>query len=352
MISFYPGPSRIYDDIPKYVKEAHREGILGIHHRSETFVDLSKKTIALLKEKLNIPSTYSIFFVSSATECWEILAQSLHSNRSYHIYNGAFGEKWYDYNHRLNNNVTALPFEAEQELQASDHEFKEAHTLICLTQNETSNGTQISNKLIKQTRKKNPFHLIAVDATSSMAGITLDFKSADIWFASVQKCFGLPAGMGIMICSKNAIARAITIAEKNHYNSLTFLIEKMEDWQTPYTPNVLSIYLLMRVLENMPTMKDIHQQTLERYQNWVDFFSNGNKFELFVSNPAVRSNTVLTIKAAEKNIKQIKKLAANAGFFLGDGYGKLKSSTFRIANFPAIKDGEIKQLKKILTDIL
>ena len=74
MISFYPGPSRVYDEIPRYVKEAHQRGILSLNHRSPEFEELSKKTIALLREKLNIPRTYTVLFASSATECWEMIA--------------------------------------------------------------------------------------------------------------------------------------------------------------------------------------------------------------------------------------------------------------------------------------
>jgi phosphoserine aminotransferase len=33
---------------------------------------------------------------------------------------------------------------------------------------------------------------------------------------------------------------------------------------------------------------------------------------------------------------------------LGNGYGKWKNSTFRIANFPAIEEFEITKLKEIL----
>jgi phosphoserine aminotransferase len=55
---------------------------------------------------------------------------------------------------------------------------------------------------------KIPDALIAVDATSSMAGVELDWQSADIWFASVQKCFGLPAGMAVMVCSPRALQYA------------------------------------------------------------------------------------------------------------------------------------------------
>ena len=101
MISFYPGPSRVYDEIPKYVKEALAQGILSMNHRSDEFISLSRKTVALLKTKLSIPKDYTIFFTSSATECWEIIAQSIIQKESTHIYNGAFGEKWYDYTKRL-----------------------------------------------------------------------------------------------------------------------------------------------------------------------------------------------------------------------------------------------------------
>ncbi len=38
-----------------------------------------------------------------------------------------------------------------------------------------------------------------------------------------------------------------------------------------------------------------------------------------------------------------------AGFLLGEGYGDLKTTTFRIANFPALRDKEINALRKFLS---
>ena len=84
LISFYPGPSRVYDDIPKYVKEAHKEGVLSMNHRSDEFMALYKETVSLLQKKLNIPKDYTILFTSSATECWEMIAQSLIEKESIH----------------------------------------------------------------------------------------------------------------------------------------------------------------------------------------------------------------------------------------------------------------------------
>lgn len=348
MISFYPGPSRVYDEIPSYVKDAHKLGIMSINHRSDVFVKMSERTIKLLKQKLNIPKNYTVFFTSSATECWEIIAQSLITDHSYHLYNGSFGQKWFDYTKRINPVATPIPFEVSEKLDPKNLILGHHEGIICITQNETSNGTQVSNTLLKAIQKNNPTYLLAVDATSSMAGIKLDFKAADIWFASVQKCFGLPAGLGLLVCSPNVLERAKTVGERNHYNSFTFMMEMMEKWQTPYTPNGLSIYLLMRVLEKMKPISAIHEQTVKRYDAWAKFLTERKAIQHLVDNKEVHSLTVLPVKGTPESVDRIKKAARKQGILLGEGYGDLKSSTFRIANFPAIKPGEINTLMKFL----
>lgn len=348
MISFYPGPSRIHDQIPLYVKDAAKLGIMSMNHRSEEFISLSKKTIGLLKQKLAIPRDYTILFTSSATECWEIIAQSLITDKSYHLFSGAFGKKWFEYTLAINRNAEGILFSREEYLNPVDFLFPHRQALICLTQNETSNGTQIDSLLLKKFRQHNPDALLAIDATSSMAGIKLDFKQADVWFASVQKCFGLPAGLALMVCSPRAIRQAKITNERLHYNSLTSMIAMMEKWQTTHTPNVLGIYLLMRVLEKSKTIRDVHAQTLKRFQDWQAFFEDSIKLKLLVDTKKVRSLTVLPIVADEKTIAHIKTKAKNAGFLLGEGYGDLKTTTFRIANFPALRDKEINAFRKFL----
>src|SRR5688572_16397866 len=158
MISFYPGPSRVHDEIPTYVRDAARLGIMSINHRSEEFVAISKKTITLLKQKLGVPKNYTVFFTSSATECWEIIAQSWVTDKSYHLYNGAFGQKWFEYTQRIKPGATAMPFDRETVLDAASLMFEGSNSLICITQNETSNGTQVSNVILKTIKKNNPVH--------------------------------------------------------------------------------------------------------------------------------------------------------------------------------------------------
>jgi phosphoserine aminotransferase len=348
MISFYPGPSKVYEETPRYVKEAYKEGILSINHRSDEFVNISKTTISLLKEKLRIPKNYTIFFTSSATECWEIIAQSFITDYSFHLYNGAFGQKWFDYTKRLHPNATPIPFDVNESIGPAHLQHIVKYSIICLTQNETSNGTQVVNAIIKKIRKQHEGSLIAVDATSSMAGIKLDFKNADIWFASVQKCFGLPAGLGIMVCSPRALQKANEIGDKKHYNSMTFMMAMMEKWQTPYTPNVLSIYLLMRVLQAADTIDDTERRIIRQYKDWSKFLKERTALQHFVTNEKVHSYTVLPVKADADTLVAIKKKAKSKGILLGEGYGDFKPFTFRIANFPAINEKEIRTLKKFL----
>ncbi len=349
MISFYPGPSRVYDEIPLYVKDAFKAGIMSINHRSDEFVQMAEKTIKFLKQRLGIPKNYTVFFTTSATECWEIIAQSLIVDRSYHLYNGAFGQKWFDYTKRLRPHAVPMPFGLNEKLDPKKLIFEQRDGIICLTQNETSNGTQVSNSIIRAIKKTNPSYLIAVDATSSMAGIKLDFKSADIWYASVQKCFGLPAGLGILICSPQALQQSESINERNHYNSLQYLVDMMAKWQTSCTPNVLGIYLLMRTMENSPSIEEVQNTVVERYDKWIDFLSSSSSLNHLISNKDLRSYTVLPITTSGE-LTEIKTKAKQNGLLLGEGYGEWKSSSFRIANFPALQDKEIRKLMSFLKE--
>jgi len=357
-MTFYPGPSKVYPQVAQYLQDAFAEGVLSINHRSEECMKITRGAIEGLHEKLNIPADYHIYFISSATEAWEIIAQSLTRQKSLHFYNGAFGEKWADYAEKSVNTVERITFGLNElpDLQ----EFNNFKDLVCITQNETSNGTQIKD--LKPFREAFPKAIMAIDATSSMGGIELNFNDGDVWFASVQKCFGLPAGMAIMICSPGAIERATEINDQKFYNSLLFIHANFQKFQTHYTPNVLSIYLLNKTMLHVANISIISENIKQRANKWYDFFENyvaptsvrisGGQPKVcatvLVQNTEVRSDTVITIEGTEAQIIQIKALTQAHGITVGNGYGSWKNTTFRIANFPAIEDFEIERLMKVL----
>ncbi|AYQ33044.1 aminotransferase class V-fold PLP-dependent enzyme [Runella sp. SP2] len=361
MITFYPGPSKIYPQVEQYLQDAYRSGILSMNHRSQGFMDVLKETLRLMHDKLAIPADYSIYLVSSATEAWEIVAQSLTQQHSAHHYNGAFGKKWFSYATHIvpqtsgslfpiNQTLPYHLFQEGEERAAFNRQRLSDYEVLCLTHSETSNGTQIRMQELAEIRSLTDA-LIAVDATSSMGGVAFDWTLGDVWFASVQKCFGLPAGMGVMVCSPKALEKARQVNDILRYNSLLFVHENFEKYQTHYTPNTLGVYLLMRVMEKIEPIAAIDQQTVKRAEILYQFIENETVWEPLVTNKATRSDTVIAIKGESEAIAALKKEATLAGITLGNGYGEWKNNTFRIANFPAIEDEEMAQLKSFLRKI-
>ncbi|PWK28463.1 phosphoserine aminotransferase [Arcicella aurantiaca] len=352
MTTFYPGPSKVYPQVAQYLQDAFAEGILSVNHRSPECMEITRGAIEGLHQKLHIPDDYFIYFVSSATESWEIIAQSLTMQESLHIYNGAFGEKWADYAEKLVPKVERVTFNIEELPDLK--QIKSGGDVVCITQNETSNGTQIKDLI--PFRDVFPEAIIAVDATSSLGGIALDWQQGDVWFASIQKCLGLPAGMAIMVCSPKAIQRAEQINDRKYYNSLLFIHDNFQKFQTHYTPNVLNIYLLNKIMADINDITILSEKIKLQAHHWYNFFDKNAAVQTkvcatkpLIQNPEVRSDTVITIEGNESQIKDIKNITKANGITIGNGYGSWKNTTFRIANFPAIEENEIVALEELLT---
>jgi phosphoserine aminotransferase len=347
MLTFFPGPSQVHAETGLYLQDAFQSGILSVSHRSEAFNKLSEETLKLLRFKLAIPESYTILYTSSATESWEIISQSLVKKQSAHYSSGSFGDKWFQYAQAIHPSSRKFSIHVNEQLHSEYLDVNAEDEVVCLTQNETSNGTQISFETIAALRGAFPDKLIALDCTSSMAGINLPFILGDIWFASVQKCFGLPAGLGLLILSPAAVKRAIEIGDKKHYNSVLTMLEHIEKFQTSCTPNVLGIYLLNRVLQNSPGIEKTDALLRKRMKTYINIFK-GADLKPLVTDPKVRSTTVLAVEGDAELIDGIKAEAKANGILLGAGYGKWKSTTFRIANFPAYTDTQVSELTQFL----
>jgi phosphoserine aminotransferase len=345
MYNFYPGPSKVYPMVKDFAKEAFENGILEKNHRSEPFMQLLEDCIKLFKNHLNIPSDYKVFFVSSATEAWEICAQSLFGNAPVKFYySGAFGEKWMKYAERIHGDISEGKFDVNQKI-LPDTTFPGD---VCLVANETSNGTQFNPVNFKNTMSENS--LLYVDAVSSLGGVDYEISDADVWISSSQKCFGLPSGMGIMIVSPKALARAKEQGDRKFYNSLLFIEENFDKLQTPYTPNILSVYLLKRLLENLPNIKELSQNLKFRANRLYEYFDSTVSLKPLVLNNEVRSQTLVAIKCSD--LKELQAYLAKKDITIGKGYGKWKDTTFRIANFPAIDNQEYDYLLEILSNFV
>lgn len=339
MINFYPGPSRIYPTVKDFAEEAFASGILEKNHRSDDFMLLLKECIALFKDRLNVPPSYKVFFTSSATECWEICAQSF-LKESLFYYNGAFGEKWKIYSERITGKTTGCPFDIQEEPGLAVAEGKD----VCLVASETSNGTALSPEVIR--RAGAGAGLVVIDAVSSMGGVDHDISLGDIWITSSQKCLGLPSGMGIMILSPRALQRASEVNDHRYYNSALFIESNFDRFQTPYTPNILVVYLLKRLLEGLENVTQVSERISRRAVDIYRFLDSFEGVRPLVLNPSVRSSTVIAVSCPEA--VRLTRYLSEQGVIIGRGYGPWQDSTLRIANFPAISDEDFEVLFDLL----
>jgi phosphoserine aminotransferase len=335
--NFTPGPSQLYITTEDHARKAFKEQIPSLSHRSKQFEDISRSATEGLRTLLNIPATFSIVFTGSATEIWERVIQNLSEHTSHHLVNGAFSQKFYDTALQLNRNPTlsmaplGKGFNESVEIPLTE--------LIALTHNETSTGVSMPLTVINKIRENNPAALIAVDAVSSLPYPDFDFTKVDSVFFSVQKGFGLPAGLGVWIVNEKCIAKAEQLLSKGisigSYHTLPSLIANAKKNQTPETPNVLGIYLLTKVVEDMNRrgIQMIRRETEYKAAILYQALDNHSLIKAFVKEPAIRSKTVIVAECGQ-HTEALSNHLIKKGMLPGDGYGSQKKTQLRFANFP------------------
>ncbi len=353
-INFTPGPSQLYFTVEDHVRRAFRDGIPSISHRSKAFEAISKEATDGLLELLNIPPDYHILFTGSGTEIWERIIQNLVEDHSHHLVNGAFSKKFCEIANQLGKNPTKIEVKPGDGFQPTI-EIPPCE-LIAITHNETSTGVSVPMDFINNLKSKNPNTLIGVDAVSSLPYPDFDYSKIDSAFFSVQKGFGLPAGLGVWIVNERCIAKAESLLSKGvsigSYHSLPSLITHAQKNQTPETPNVLGIYLLSKVVQDMARrgIQLIRNETEYKSAILYQALSNHPRIKPFVRDDSWRSKTVIVAECGIETEKITKQLLEK-GMQPGEGYGSAKVHQLRFANFPSHSKEQYEMLVDTLSEL-
>ncbi|TLV00856.1 aminotransferase class V-fold PLP-dependent enzyme [Dyadobacter luticola] len=336
---FTPGPAQLYPTFEKHLQTFVSEQLGSISHRSQQYRDLHKFTVDQLRILLNVPDTHAILFLGSASEAWERILFSCVELESFHLVNGSFSKKFYDYSNALNKYAHKLEKPMGEGFIASEIEVPQYAELICVTHNETSSGVQMPVSEIHKLKQKHPTKFIAVDMVSSAPYPELDYSLIDTAFFSVQKAFGMPAGLGVWIVSERCLEKAEYIKTQysiGAHNDLPTLWKNALNNETPATPNVMGIYLLGKIAEdfNRIGVKNIRKETEQKASMLYKFIDKATGFSAFVKDKASRSQTVIVTDTISLSADIIKAVKAK-GMVVGSGYGQFKASQLRIANFPA-----------------
>jgi phosphoserine aminotransferase len=345
---FTPGPAQLFPTFEKHLQTFVKDQLGSISHRSQQYRDLHKFTVDQLRLLLNVPETHSILFLGSASEIWERILFSCVELESFHLVNGSFSKKFYDYSNALNKYAHKLEKPMGEGFSVQEIEVPEYAELICTTHNETSSGVQMSVSEIHKLKQKYPDKLIAVDMVSSAPYPELDFKLIDTAFFSVQKAFGLPAGLGVWIVNEKCLAKAESIRSQysiGAHNDLPTLWKNGLKSETPATPNVMAIYLLGKIAEdfNRIGVAALRKETEKKAALLYKFIEKSEHFSPFVQHKPFRSQTVVVTNTTLPSADVIKTIKAK-GMVVGSGYGEFKSSQLRIANFPATSTEQIETL--------
>ncbi|GAB4026505.1 aminotransferase class V-fold PLP-dependent enzyme [Spirosoma koreense] len=353
---FTPGPAELYPTFYQHLQQALDEQIGSISHRSQRFRDIYRFADEQLRTLLSVPSTHGIFFTGSASEVWERVLLNCVEYESFHLVNGSFSQKFYDYANALHKHTHVLEKPFGEGFDAAEIDVPEYAELVCVTHNETSSGVQMRTTEIHKLKRKYPKKLFCVDIVSSAPYPDLDFSLIDSAFFSVQKAFGMPAGLGVWIASEDCLQKAESLLPNDSltigaHHTLPTLWKHYKTFETPATPNVLYIYLLGKIAEdfNRIGVDTLRRQTEEKARMLYKFLETSGAYQPFVKQERHRSQTVIVADTQKPSAEVIAACKA-ANLVVGSGYGKLKESQLRIANFPAVSAEQmaalIEQLKK------
>lgn len=353
-IFFTPGPSALYFTVEEHLKKALKEQVAEINHRSPQAEGYFKAAQDNLKELMGIPKDYHVFFLSSATEVWERLIQNCVIEKSFHFCYGAFSKRFYDFAIKMG--VQAEKAESDFGSIPENYEIPQDTELISMALNETSAGVTFPAEKIYEIRDSHPDALIAVDGVSAFPAIDPDISKVDSAYFSVQKCFGLPAGLGVWIVNDRCLNKATEKLAAGHsigaYQALPNLLKNAAKYQPTYTANVLNIYLLSKVTADMleKGIEVIRRETNYKGLLLQHMIESHPDLTHFVAKPGLRSKTVVVANTQGPSEKWIEALSAK-GFVVGNGYGSYKGKQIRIASFPTHSKEQIELLVDIMNSL-
>jgi len=343
---FIPGPVKVNDDVLAQL------ALPTLGHRGKEYSQLHGETVRMLK-KILFTEQNVFLSTSSGSGIWEAAIRNCVGLDETVLATccGAFSDKWAGVAKSCGRQVDELKVEWGLPTTPEIIDEKLAtgkYAAITLVYNETSTGlTNPVYQISEMLKEKYPDVLVFVDSVSAMAGLPLHFDELgwDVTFASVQKAFAIPPGLAVAAVSNRALKKSETVPNRGYYFDFQNFAKAAEKNQTPTTPVIPHIMALnyqckKLVAEGMENVWARHKKMAEFVRAWAK-----EKFELFCEEKYA-SNTLTTIKNSRGiNVAEtISTIQQKHNTIFGNGYGKLKEQTFRIAHMGDITLDDLKEL--------
>lgn len=348
---FIPGPVEVSPD----VLEAMAVPMIG--HRTKEYAELHEKAVRGLRQLLNAEGPVFLS-TSSAFGVMEGAVRNLVQKRCACFANGAFSKKWHDVTLRCGIEADLIstpwgsPVTPEMVAETLATGKYDAMTLV---HNETSTGVMSPLEEIAAVMRDYADVSFIVDTVSSMSAVPLDVSAlgTDVCLAGVQKAFALPPGLAVFSVSEKALEKAGTTPGRGYYFDFIEFAKSAEKHNTPSTPCISQVYALAHQLDKMQAeglenRYRRHRRMAEATREWV--LAQG--FSLFPREGYCSMTLTCAGNDGKTDWEKLKKLAAERGYALDNGYGKIKNETFRIAHMGDFTMEDMGELFELLEELL
>jgi phosphoserine aminotransferase len=348
-IFFTAGPSQLHAQYQQFHDEAIALELGSLNHRSNAFREVYQNTDAHLRTLLQLPASHQIYFAGSATEIWERIILNLVEKNSFHLVNGSFSQRFFEYSKMLGKNAIALEAAHGNGFDVNNISIPSNTELICTTQNETSSGVFMPSSALQQLKQNNPQALICTDLVSIAPISAVDYSLMDSSFFSVQKAFGMPPGLGVWIVNDACLAKHHQLQTKGivmgAHHTLHAYETNYKKWETPSTPNIIAIYILGKIAKviNEYGIAQIRNEIEIKAKMVYDMAANSGAFSAIVQQQTFQSPSVIVLQCANGSAPIIESLKQQ-GMHVTSGYGKYKDAEIRIANFPTTSIAQMQSL--------
>jgi phosphoserine aminotransferase len=163
----------------------------------------------------------------------------------------------------------------------------------------------------------------------------------------------MPPGLGVLIVNNHCIEKSIELKKKGYNIGAHHTFESYQknylQFETPSTPNVIAIYLIGKIAEDMNQkgIDNIREEIKLKADMLYNFGNESQLFSPFVDSKIHQSDTVVVLNSSVDSSIIINHLK-DKGFHIGSGYGSYKKNHVRIANFPATSVDKMNQLIELM----
>jgi aspartate aminotransferase-like enzyme len=333
---FLPGPTEVREEILAAMVRPM------IPHRGsafeELFVRLQKGLRPLLKTERPV-----YISSSSATGMMEAAIRAAPSGRILSLVNGAFSERFAHIASMCARDVDRYEVgwgQIHTIPQLEERLSMRKYSAVTVVHSETSTGALNDVHAVSDCAHRHGA-VCLVDSVSGAGGAELRFDEwkLDYVLTGSQKALALPPGLSFAVASPEFVDQANAASARGVYFDLVELDAYARRNQTPSTPALplfyaLEIQLNAIAAEGIEARWSRHKAMAARTQEWLTKISDETgKRVVNIAPLGSQSPTVSTVRLPSSlSSEGFTAAVAKKGIVVGNGYGKLKSSTFRIGH--------------------